>query len=269
MTRLEFPSAVKGACLAAFLALPLPALAQEFETPTAEAFIDLLRALEGATQKPRLIVLQGVATATTMPNGTVFASVSGTTKRDGGSGADGSIAFGLGLGDAHQSIGAQITVNVTSVHPSDFGDSGSLSLKFSRALPAVFGNTSVGITFDNLAPWGDSTATNVKASLAVTTARQISIAGRNAVPLLLNFGIASETSYRDDWTPFGAVGFGLSENLSMTLGHNGDYAVLGVTTRLSSFDNVSLSAGLQDVFDQRDARRLTITASIAFNDLFR
>lgn len=261
------PTALKTTALALSLLVPLPSTAQEFAVTTPEAFLELLETLEAATQKPRLVVVQGVPTATTMPGGSAFASVSGTTKREGGSGVDGSLAFGIGFGDARETVGAQIVANITSTHPSDFGDSGSLSFKLSRTLPEAFGNSTVGLTFDDLAPWGDADGRDVRTSLAWTSARQIRVAGER-IPLLLNLGVVSETSYHDDWTPFAAVGLGLSENLSMTIAHNGDYPVIGATTRVPGLDDVSFSASLQDVFDERNERRVTLTASIAFNDLF-
>jgi hypothetical protein len=261
--------AITAILLALAALTPSASAAQEAANTSPEEFLSLLGALEGALQTPRLVVLQGVATATTFESGTAFASISGTTKREGGTGIDGSFAFGVGFGDAKTALGGQIVANITSSNPSDFGDSGSLSLKVSRMLPEQFGSASIGATFDNLAPWGDVVGQDVKTSLALTFARNIPLAGSGqAMPILLNFGAASETSYRNDWTAFAAIGLGLSENLSITLAHNGDYEILGLATRLPAVDNLSLSVSLLDALDRKDDRRLSISASYAFNDLF-
>lgn len=255
--------------VAAFALSASAGSAQEARATSPEEFLTLLQALQGALQPPRLVVLQGVATATTFQSGSAFVSVSGTTKRQGGSGVDGSLAFGLGFGDAKETLGGQIVANITSANPSDFGDSGSLSFKLSRALPETMGAASVGATFDNLAPWGDAKTTDVKTSVALTFARSVPFGELGeGLPLLFNIGAASSTTYRDDWTAFAAIGVGLSENMSFTLAHNGDYEIVGVTTRLPGIDNLSLSASLLDVFDKKEDRRVSVTASYAFNDLF-
>lgn len=248
--------------------VPTSVNAQGLNSTTPDAFLEMLETLQAATEKPRLVVIQGVATAATMPGGTAFASISGTTRREGREGIDGSLAFGVGFGDAQKTIGAQIVANITSAEPDDFGDSGSFSVKLSRALPASLGGGAIGLTFDNQAPWGDVSAEDVRTSVAWTTASQFPLSNGNQLPLLLNFGVSSESDYHDSWTPFGAIGFGLSEAYSMTLAHNGDYAILGVTARWPGQDNMSVHASLLDAFDQRDERRVTLTASFAFNDLF-
>lgn len=250
------------------VALPTQTHAQDVRGTTPEAFIEMLQAFSDATQKPRFAVIQGVASAATLPNGTVFASVSGTDRRDGKGGIDGSLAFGIGFGNPNRAIGAQIVANITSADPRDFGDSGSFSLKFSRVLPEGLGRGTVGITVDNLAPWGDVVGEDVKTSIAWTSAKQFSLGNGKRLPVLFNLGVASETDRRNSWTPFAAVGLGISENLSLTVAHNGDYAILGASARLPWLENVSVSASLLDVFDQRDAQRMTVTVSYSLNDLF-
>lgn len=253
---------------AALVSLPTSTQAQDVRGTTPEAFLEMLEAFSDATQKPRFAVIQGVASAATLPNGTAFASVSGTDRRDGTGGIDGSLAFGVGFGDARKTIGVQIVTSITSADPNDFGDSGSFSVKFSRVLPDALGSGTVGITIDNLSPWGDVVGEKVKTSIAWTSARQFTLANGGRLPVLFNLGVASETDRRDSWTPFAAVGLGVSENLSITVAHNGDYAIIGASARLPWVENLSVSASLLDAFDQRDEQRMTLTVSYAFNDLF-
>lgn len=253
---------------AALVALPTSIHAQDIGATTPEAFLEMLEAFSGASQKPRFAVIQGVASAPTLPKGAAFASVSGTDSRDGKGGIDGSLAFGLGFGDANKAIGAQIVASITSADPKDFGDSGSFSLKVSRVLPEALGRGTIGVTVDNLAPWGDVVGEDVKTSVAWTTAKQFSLANGKRMPVIFNLGMASETDHNDSWTPFAAVGLGISDTVTLTMAHNGDYAIFGASARLPWIENLSVSASLLDAFDQRDERRMTLTVSYAVNNLF-
>lgn len=253
---------------AALAGSPASINAQTFGNLRTEEFLDILQSLAAALDKPRSAVLQGVATGVTLPSGNAFASVSGTNRREGQQGVDGSLAFGLGLGDARKTIGAEIFATITSVHPADFGDSGSLGLKLSRVLPDDLGKGSVGITVENLASWGDVVGEEVKVSLAWTTSGHFTLGSVDSIPVVLNVGIASSTDHHDSWTPFGAIGIGLFDNYTVSVAHNGDYAIIGASTYLDWNENVSLHGSVMDVFDLRDERRVTLTISYAINDLF-
>ncbi len=252
-------------CLTAAVVLGLPtsANAQTGQNLNPDAFFELLHAFSAAVQKPTFAVLQDVASGVTRPAGSAFLSVSGTNRRDGRPDADGSLAFGVGLGDARKTIGAEIVASITSTAPRDFGDSGSFTLKFSRAFP----KGSVGLTVEYLVPWGDVVGEDVKTSLAWTTGHQFMLSDGGTLPVLFNFGIASATDYHDSWTPFAAVGLGLSDSLSLTAAHNGDYAILGASASLPRLPNMSFQASVLDLFDQYNDRRVTLSISYAINDL--
>ena len=76
---------------------------------------------------------------------------------------DGSIAFGLGLGDPVNSIGGEITIGLTSVSTSlwgdgKFADEGNVSGKVHKRVTPVFGGNaaSVALGASNFAGWGST-----------------------------------------------------------------------------------------------------------------
>lgn len=259
-------SALGAAGLAIACLMPFTSIAQETSAATPEEFLALLETFEALTEKPRIVVLQGVPTAGGTASGTVFFSVSGTLTRDGRDGVDGSLSFGTAFGDASSFLNTTISANITSANPSDFADSGSLSLKFSRNLPPGAG--SVGVTFDNLAGWGDAEDNKVKVSIAHGSTHRLRLGNGTSMPIAVSVGLASYSSYNDGVTPFIGIGFGLSDRLSASVSHNGDYLSVGVTTRIPGIENANFSANIVDVLDTRNERRLTLSASFALSDMF-
>jgi hypothetical protein len=65
--------------------------------------------------------------------------------------ADGSIAFGFGLGNAQDLIGIEVVYNLISLTPSRFASNGSFDFKFHRALPDLM---SVAIGWENAINYG-------------------------------------------------------------------------------------------------------------------
>lgn len=258
--------ALRAAVIAFPSLMPLPSLAQDLTAATPEEFLALLETFEALSEKPRMVVVQGVATAGGTAPGTIFFSVSGTFSRDGGDGVDGSLSVGTAFGDASKFVNTTISANITSADPADFADSGSLSLKFSRNLPAGAG--SLGVTIDNLAGWGDAEDNKVKVSVAHGSTHRLRLGNGETMPIAISVGLASYTSYNDGVTPFIGLGIGLSERLSASLSHNGDYVSVGVTTRIPGVENANFSANIVDVLDTRDERRLTLSASFALSDMF-
>lgn len=255
--------------VAMLLSVSVPSASFAQAPSTAEEFLGLLKALRSALYFPKLLVAQGAPTATTTPSGVGFASVSGTMKRDGIQGIDGSMAFGAGFGNATTGIGGQVAVNLTSVDPADFADSGTVSLKLSRNLPPSFGNTSVGVTFDNVMPWGDSARNKLKTSAAITTVKQFDPTGSgDTIPVFFNIGASSYSQYYRGITPFVSVGVGLSPYASVSASYNGDYTSVGMNAKLPALENVVFAASVLDVFNDRNQKRMTFSVSYSLKNLF-
>jgi hypothetical protein len=247
--------------------LTTPALAQDAAVVDAGALLQSLEALSGALQAPKTPVLLGIGSGVVAPHGTAFASVSGTTDREDlpGEGVDGSLAFGFGLGDASRSVGAQVTGVISSLGTGDtgFGDSGSINLKFSRALvPSTF----VGIAFDNLVAWGnEEDEESIETTVAVTRFSEFQINGEH-FPLMLTAGYG--TNVRDDGTEPGAIlgaGVGLTEDFGASISTNTDYINLGVGMTIPGIRGLSVSSTLVDVFDQEDRRAGQLAITYSFN----
>lgn len=84
--------------------------------------------------QPKHLTLLGIPSATVAPPNLAFASIAASTDRVGdGDGADGSLAFGIGLGNAEDAIGVQLTSYITSLS-DDFADSGYFEIKGSRRI---------------------------------------------------------------------------------------------------------------------------------------
>ncbi|MCR8723314.1 hypothetical protein [Frigidibacter sp. ROC022] len=230
------------------------------------------------------LTLNGIMSGTVAPNGLGFVSLSATDNGWASGDTEGAMALGFGLGDADEGIGMQFTVNLVSLGApgNGVGDSGYLSLKFSKRL----GERPVylGLQIDHLAPWGDASmrvvdvlippgpndpglylVENVDPSvkLAATWFTQMDIRG-DSYPLMFTLGAGNRVrNFERDPGMFAGVGMGLSQNLAASIAWNGDYADLGLGYRIGG--NLFLNATLNDAFDMEDQQRVTLTVSHTFN----
>ncbi|MCE6949735.1 hypothetical protein LAZ29_02205 [Cereibacter sphaeroides] len=251
------------ALVAASSLLPSAALAQETPAPN---LLDLLQALELATRPALNVTLQGIGSGTVVPDGTLFGSVSGTTERSPGSDeVDGSLSFGAGFGDAVSGIGVQPSVSVTSVEDEDFGDSGYLSLKFGRRLGGADLRLYGAITLDNIATWGDSNDNSVETTVALTKFGRLG--GSWGKPYMLTVGAGSHV-HDDDAGLIAGFGLGLTQYLGTSVSYSGDYANIGFWVNLPGVKNTTLSLTCNDVFDEEDSRRATLSLTFAVKNAF-
>lgn len=250
-----------------WIAVAGPALAQNPPVVDGGSFLQTLEALQGALQAPKSPVLLGIGSGVVAPHGAVFGSVSGTTDRADldGNGLDGSIAFGVGLGDASRSLGAQVTGVVSSLGTGDtgFGESGSVNLKFSRALtPSTF----AGLGVDNLLAWGtEAEEEGIKTTLAVTHFAEVAVAGE-PFPLMMTAGYG--THVRADGTEPGAIlglGAGLTEHIGASVSTNTEYLNLGLGVSVPGVKGLSLSATWVDALDQQDRQVGQFAVTYSFN----
>lgn len=255
--RITFAAA---AAIAATVAAPYSASAQS----NGDDFVAMLEALANSSSPPKFVSIQGIGSGTVAPGGTVFGSVSGATERASGSGADGSLAFGAGFGDADEGIGAQLTANITSVDPNDFGDSGYFGLKFGKAVGSEV-PTYVSLRIDNLASWGDSAENDVTASAAVTSFGRIA-GGGSEFPTMLTIGI--EAVEGGSASAFGGIGIGLSEHFGASLSHDGENVNVGLGFKVSGVEGLSGSVTLDDAFEQDGDRRATFSLSYSLPKAF-
>jgi len=216
---------------------------------------------------PKRPTLLGIQSATTAPGGTVFASVVGTTKRDGiGPGVDGSAVLGLGFGDADTGLGMQAIANITSISP--FADSGSLGMKVSHRLAAFEVPTYLGVSADRLVNWGDASGLDPSYTLATTTFFDIA-SGGDTYPVMATIGYGSDTKNQNrDPGVFIGAGIGLTKNLGVSASWSGDQVHLGAAVVLDGLENVTLTAALDDAFNQLDRQAMSFSISWSTQDLF-
>jgi hypothetical protein len=208
------------------------------------------------------LTLSGIASGTVAPNGLAFASLSGTNRSPAGR-TDGSLALGFGLGSAEDSVGLQVVAQITSLTDA-FGDSGYLQFKLSRRLGAQ--PLYLGVQADHLVAWGDSEQVDPSGKLALTYFTDVQ-AGGDRFPVMMTIGAGSRV--RDLGTEpglFAGVGMGLTDRIGASVAFSGDYFDVGVGVKLN--DQLSMTASVNDVFDQRDRQRVTISVTYAMQNLF-
>lgn len=221
------------------------------------------------------LTMTGIRSATVAPGGVGFISGAWSSDRanaDGGSDlidrTDGSLSFGAGFGDAVEGVGLQFTANITSLS-DDFADSGYLSIKASRR---VSGDGQVpvylGVSFDNLVPWGDSDENEESADVILSVFPTLGT-GAGAKPLMFTLGYGTHADdFGRDPGLYAGVGLGLTEHFAVSAAYNGDEAILGTGFRLDGLPNMHFTASVDDVFDDNDSRRVTLQATFVTDTLF-
>lgn len=84
-----------------------------------------------------------------------FVGGSGIVDFGGVGRTDGSFSVGAGFGDSVNSLGAEVSMSVTSVSAGDFGDSGSFGLKLHKIIPNT-GGLGLALGWSNALDWGDT-----------------------------------------------------------------------------------------------------------------
>jgi hypothetical protein len=219
----------------------------------------------------KLVSIQGLRSATVAPGGLAFGALALTSRSQGGGGyvedADGSLSFGLGLGDASETVGLQLSASLSSLSEG-LGDSGSLSVKASREVRGLGVPAYVGLSVDRLAGWGELEGYDPTTSLVATLFPQVEMGGER-YPLMLTAGLGSHV--RDEQTEPGVflgAGLGLTPNLGASLAWTGETVTLGTVFRVEGLDQVRFGASVDDLLDQEDRRRLVLTATFFADDLF-
>lgn len=261
------------------LLLPIPALAQvrpesvvvsaaelDLSKLSDKEILDLLTQLEDQRERwPRRVSVFGIPLGFGVANGVGFASLSMTNRRDRGRVGDwdASIALGIGLGNPETGIGVTPVIDITSVSPHHFGESGKVSLKFSRAVPlGQSWRGAVGLDLDNLLTWGDSQVLDRTTNLAFSGLRRAD--AKLPVPILLTGGYGTGVSDRGNEPGFfGGIGVGVSNSLAMGLGWFGDEAIAGANYWPGGNRNLQISVGIGDITDNVSGRRLLLAVSIA------
>jgi hypothetical protein len=275
---------LRGGLLAGLLCLPCVTLAQILPDPAPShlpeappaidpaklsdaELLDLLAQIEARRAPPPWRVgLFGANTAFVLPRGYGFVAGAATNRRDRRFPGDwdASLALGAGFGDADLGVGVMPVIDVTSVSPHHFGSSGKIGVKFSRnlAFPGAW-QAAVSLDLQNLLTWGDANVLDPGWSVAFSAVHPGG--GR---PVLLTAGAGSAVAGRgSDEGLFGGIGVALAPRAAASLSWFGDEAIAGLILwpEISGLwgRNLQLLAGVGDITDRVDGRRLLLGVSIA------
>ena len=221
------------------------------------------------------VTMFGADTAFTLPRGDIFVGATIADPRGGirGSDTDGDLAFGAGFGDPFKSVGFEIDSNITSL-TNDFADSGSLTLKASRALLSqpnyvVFGAVSAA----NLGSWGAARVTDKAYNLIFSGVTQID--GYSLIhPLMWTVGYGTDSvlstagSSRTEQGIFAGLGLGITQNIGASISATENQLNAGVGFKIPGLDDISVSYGINDITDNMERKQQTVSVSYSLTDIF-
>lgn len=213
----------------------------------------------------------GVASAVAAPNGTGFAALSYVDPRGGiaGSDGDGDFSVGYTVGNPIDAVSATVALNILGLDP--FGDSGTVSVSFSRLL-RVGGNSATfgAIAAGNLLGWGTAEDNDTTYTVAVSHLVGIATASGVEIPMQISVGYGNETTLSDDGRgvagpgAFIGVGVGLTETLSVSLSATETQVNAGFALSVPELPGLGLTLGVFDVADNTNRQQFTLGASFSF-----
>lgn len=221
-----------------------------------------------AQSSDRHLTLLGIPSATIAPHGTGFVSLQYTNQRPGpAKGSDASLSFGIGLGDAENTIGVQLSAEVTSTTNKP-GDSGYFDLRLSRRISDGATPVYLGVGAWRLGAWGNAKGQDVAGDLTLTFFPAVETA-QGTTRLMVSLGAG--THVRANQTEpggYAGIGFGFTRNFGASAAWYGDHAIFGVSYRPTRIRNVQFTAALVDAFDNTNDRRAVFSVNLIFPKAF-
>ena len=181
---------------------------------------------------------------------------------------DGSIAFGLGLGDPVNSLGGEITIGLTSVSTSlwgdgKFADEGNVSGKVHRRVAPVLGGNaaSVALGASNFAGWGSTKDNPTNYYGAYSEQKNFGSFKQYGLAYTLGYGSAvSDTETKGD--AFAGVAFGY-DDYSFSLSQIGKETHVATTLYFPQFPGFGVTIAQADALNELQSKRLIISLSIS------
>ncbi|MDF1718398.1 MAG: hypothetical protein P1U75_17260 [Antarcticimicrobium sp.] len=225
--------------------------------------------LPPAPQAVKNLTLLSIPSATVAPRGLGFGSLGLTSKRGGtGNDWDGSMALGVGLGNAAEGLGLQITANITSLS-NNFGDSGYFEAKIARLIAPGDSPLYIAAQVEGLARWGQASTVPERGRIMGTWFTDLS-AGGDVFPLMVTLGYGTHLrNGRTDPGIFAGAGIGLTRNLGVSAAWTGETLDVGAAWRFEGAPGMTVSAEINDVTDRLGSRRFSITFSFLRPNLYR
>jgi hypothetical protein len=165
-----------------------------------------------------------------------FVGSSGIVDFGGAGRTDGSFSVGAGFGDSVNSLGAEVSISVTSVSAGDFGDSGSFGLKLHKIIPNT-GGLGLALGWSNALDWGDTT--NAPESIYGVASKTFALRPNNStnrMPLSVSLGMGTGgfrstgaiAAGNNDPNLFGSLGVVLIPQISLASSWTGSQWNLGM-----------------------------------------
>ena len=181
---------------------------------------------------------------------------------------DGSIAFGLGLGDPVNSLGGEITIGLTSVSTSlwgdgKFADEGNVSGKVHKRVTPVFGGNvaSVALGASNIAGWGSTRDNPVNYYGAYSEQKNFGSFKQYGLAYTLGYGSAvSDTETKGDAFAGVAIGY---DDYSFSLSQIGKETHVATTLYFPQSPGFGVTIAQADALNELQSKRLIISLSIS------
>ena len=245
------------------------------ETLKGQRLIEYVKALFTAPTLVGFPSVPGIDSATTAPHGLGFVSISGSERTGVGAGTkrlNATVSMGVGIGSAEENISVQPTLTLTTI--DDLGAGGYAGLKFSRRIRSGNDPIYVGLAFNRLGDWGDVdgdpldktrtiSLTGFSSFITDDEGRSISDAEKYPVMWTLGYGEGVKELGTEEGFQAG-IGVGVYKNTAFGMSTNGDVLNAGFSHNLPDLDDINLSFGFSDIFDNDDARSFYIAASYTF-----
>lgn len=249
----------------ALLVIPTNLLASD-EVTDYDQYLTDLKYLTISDPKP---AIANIASGFGVNQGLFYAAVSYSdfdTQTNVEGDDDGSIAFGFGLGNAGTSVGGEITIGITSVSTSlwgdgKFADEGNVSVKAHKLVAPILGGhaASVSVGATNVAGWGSTTENPVNAYIAFS--EQQNFGKYKQFGLAYTLGVGSAVSGNEtEPDVFAGIGLGY-DDWSVSYSQIGEESHIGATYFIPQLENVALSLSQADAFDRLNSRRMIATLS--------
>jgi hypothetical protein len=181
---------------------------------------------------------------------------------------DGSIALGFGLGDPVNSLGGEITIGLTSVSTSlwgdgKFADEGNVSGKVHKRVTPVFGGNvaSVALGASNIAGWGSTRDNPVNYYGAYSEQKNFGSFKQYGLAYTLGYGSAvSDTETKGDAFAGVAIGY---DDYSFSLSQIGKETHIATTLYFPQVPGFGVTIAQADALNGLQSKRLIVSLSIS------
>ena len=182
---------------------------------------------------------------------------------------DGSYAFGVGLSDPNDTVGLDVNLGILSSTPGDQTEAGNWGFKAHKQGQNPYGLFGLSVGANNVAPWGDPQAIKTSYYVAVSQITQQTYTTLVKPDIMISAGL-SDGARKGGRSPGAYLGIGAkyTGTSSVSVGWSGDEIVTGVSFQPLLTVPAVVSAGVADVANQNDDRRVLLSVTYALSELF-